>query len=190
MLDPIKLAEFALEAGRQDSDLATNAEDFINEQLGKARTVAFISLVYSENVRAYISRSFNKPVWTKLCANVAMQKAICTAQIALYVAVLVPGLSTEILGLDGISIGWWGWGVSLLGPILCLVLCEVYKVVTDMQIRKYQTQLDQQEKTQRAQAQQKLTVNAILEQNKVLHEQVKTANEKVDVLERAISGER
>lgn len=169
--------------------LPTDPLEFIDKQLSKAQTVAFISLVYSENIRAYISRSFNKPVWTKLCANVAMQKAIAVAQCALYIAVFVPGLSTDILGLDGVSIGFWGWGVSLLGPILCLVLCEVYKVITDIQIRNYQKTLDEQEKAGRAQAQQKLTVNAILESNKVLQEQVRSANEKVDNLERTISGD-
>merc|ERR1712070_274567 len=178
------------DALKVDGNLADfTADDYVNQQLGKARTVAFISLVYSENIRAYISRSFNRPVWTKLCANVAMQKAIATAQVALYVAVFVPKLNTDILGLDGVAIGWWGWGVALLGPVLCLVLCEVYKIVTDIQMRNYQKQLDQQEKSARAQAQQKLTVNAILESNKVLQEQVKSANEKVDSLERTISGE-
>jgi len=172
-----------------DMDLPTNPLDFIDKQLSKAQTVAFISLVYSENIRAYISRSFNRPVWTKLCANVSMQKAICLAQLALYIAVFVPGLSTEILGLDGIAIGFWGWGVSLLGPILCLVLCECYKVITDIQMRNYQKTLDEQEKSTRAQAQQKLTVNAILESNKVLQDQVRSANEKVDNLERTISGD-
>jgi len=184
---------FRLAVAQKNSELNLDLEsdplEFINRQLSKAQTVAFISLVYSENIRAYISRSFNKPVWTKLCANVAMQKAIALAQLALYVAVFVPGLSTEILGLDGIAIGWWGWGVSLLGPILCLVLCEVYKVVTDIQMRNYQKTLDDQEKSARAQAAQKLTANAILESNKVLQEQVKAANEKVDNLERTISGD-
>lgn len=28
-----------------------------------ARTVAFISLVWAENMRSYTSRSFDKPVW-------------------------------------------------------------------------------------------------------------------------------
>lgn len=30
-------------------------------------------------------------------------------------AVLIPFFSTEILGLDGLSIGWWGWLFSLVG---------------------------------------------------------------------------
>merc|ERR1712012_812418 len=41
----------------------------------KARTVAFISLVWAENVRSYTSRSFNRPVWENLLGNSNMQKA-------------------------------------------------------------------------------------------------------------------
>merc|ERR1719270_2385114 len=37
-----------------------------NEKLMDARTVAFISLVWSENVRSYTSRSFDQPVWVNL----------------------------------------------------------------------------------------------------------------------------
>lgn len=163
---------------------------FVDTQLGKARTVAFISLVYSENVRAYISRSFNKPFWTKLCANKSMQKAICVAQLALYIAVFVPGFNTEILGLDGVAIGFWGWGVSFLGPLLCLIFCELYKIVTDIQIKSYQAKLDEQDQATRNQQQQKLTVEAILQTNLALHEQVQNASAKVDDLERQISGDK
>merc|ERR1712154_693629 len=45
-------------------------------ELEKARTVAFISLVWAEGVRSYMSRSFNLPVWTNLCANIYMLIAI------------------------------------------------------------------------------------------------------------------
>ena len=77
-----------------------------------ARTVAFISLVWSENVRSYTSRSFDQPVWVNLLGNWQMQKAIVMAQICLYVAVLVPGFCDMILGLRGISIGGFGWGFA------------------------------------------------------------------------------
>jgi hypothetical protein len=30
-------------------------------------------------------------------------------------AVLIPFFSTDILGLDGLHIGWWGWLFSLVG---------------------------------------------------------------------------
>merc|ERR1712019_135678 len=109
--------------------------------LAKARTVAFISLVYSENIRAYISRSFDSPIWRNLCGNMHMLKAVILAQIALYIAVLVPGVSDKILGLRGLDIGLWGWGVSLLGPVATLILCELAKIITYFQVRRYQNKL-------------------------------------------------
>merc|ERR1711972_1270950 len=95
-----------------------------------ARTVAFISLVLCENVRSYTSRSFDKPVWTNLCGNKAMHCAIVLAQLALYVAVLVPFFSDQILELEGTKIGLWGWAVAALGPVATLILCELCKLVT------------------------------------------------------------
>merc|ERR1719450_1880313 len=71
-------------------------EDF-DSKLMDARTVAFISLVWSENIRSYTSRSFDKPVWHDILGNVNMQKAIIMAQICLYAAVLLPFFSTDIL---------------------------------------------------------------------------------------------
>merc|ERR1712050_71233 len=124
-----------------------------DENLAKARTVAFISLVYSENVRAYISRSFNRPVWSQLCANITMLHAVVLAQMALYIAVFAPYFSETILELNGRNIGWWGWGVALLGPFGCLVLCECYKVVTHFQMQNYQRRLEAQQLTTEGQHQ-------------------------------------
>merc|ERR1712227_434843 len=115
--------------------------DNYEDNLAKARTVAFISLVYSENIRAYIARSFDKPFWVNLCGNREMLKAVVLAQIALYIAVLVPGISDKILGLRGLDIGLWGWGVSLLGPVATLILCELAKIITYFQVRRYQSKL-------------------------------------------------
>merc|ERR1719408_810380 len=92
-------------------------------KLMDAQTVAFISLVFSENVRSYTSRSFDKPIWRNLCGNPQMQWAILLAQVAMFSAVLIPFFSEEILGLRGMHIGWWGWGVALAGPVATLVLC-------------------------------------------------------------------
>jgi len=96
--------------------------------LQKAQTVAFISLVWSENIRAYTSRSFDRPVCNEMCTNWYMQRAIGVAQAALYLAIFLPGLS-HVLGLRGIHIGWEGWLVALAGTAGCLVLCELYKML-------------------------------------------------------------
>jgi hypothetical protein len=106
-----------------------------------AQTVAFISLVFSENVRSYTSRSFNEPIWHNLCGNPDMHKAIALAQVALYAAVLTPFFSEEVLGLRGLHIGWWGWGVALLGPIATLILCETCKLITAFQMSQHQVRL-------------------------------------------------
>lgn len=113
----------------------------IDMNLSKARTVAFISLVFCENVRAYICRSFSEPVWVDLCTNSVMQRAVLMAQVAMLCAVLIPFFSTDILGLDGLHIGWWGWLFSLVGPAATLVLCELSKLLTKWQMKRYQRQL-------------------------------------------------
>jgi magnesium-transporting ATPase (P-type) len=118
-----------------------NELDDYQNRLMNAQTVAFISLVFSENVRSYTSRSFDQPIWRNLCGNPDMHKAIILAQLALYAAVLIPFFSEEILGLRGMHIGWWGWGVALLGPIATLILCELCKMITAFQMHQYQRRL-------------------------------------------------
>ncbi|CAE7781768.1 unnamed protein product, partial [Symbiodinium pilosum] len=112
----------------------------VDDQLAKARTVAFISLVFCENVRAYICRSFSQPVWVDLCTNPVMQRAVLVAQVAMLCAVLIPFFSDQILGLDGLHIGLWGWLFSLTGPAATLVLCELSKLLTKWQMKRYQRQ--------------------------------------------------
>merc|ERR1711933_568221 len=97
--------------------------------------------VYSENIRAYIARSFDQPFWVNLCWNKQMLKAIILAQLALYIAVLVPGISDKILGLRGLEIGAWGWAVSLVGPVATVILCELAKIITYFQVRTYQAKV-------------------------------------------------
>eukprot|EP00438_Fugacium_kawagutii_P034434 Skav216662 [mRNA] locus=scaffold930:53032:60971:- [translate_table: standard] len=101
---------------------------------GIQKFVAFIMSVHiaeaGENVRAYICRSFSEPVWVDLCTNSVMQRAVLMAQVAMLCAVLIPFFSTDILGLDGLHIGWWGWLFSLVGPAATLVLCELCKLLT------------------------------------------------------------
>lgn len=107
----------------------------------KARTVAFISLVFSENARAFISRSFNRPVWNNFFGNVPMFYAVILAQVMLMLAVFLPVFSTDVLQLDGIEIGSWGWAMALVGPIACTAMCEAYKLVTNCQMEAYQRRL-------------------------------------------------
>jgi len=70
-----------------------------------------------------------------------MQLAIIAAQCALYAAVLVPFFSDKILELRGIAVGVRGWLLALIGPVGCLVLCEICKILTAYQKRKQQEKL-------------------------------------------------
>jgi magnesium-transporting ATPase (P-type) len=100
----------------------------IDESIRRARTCAFIALVWAENFRAYCSRSFDNGVWVNTFANPSMNKAILMAQIALYVALFTPGLN-HVLGLYVEEIHGFGWFLAIMGALACLIFCEIYKFV-------------------------------------------------------------
>jgi magnesium-transporting ATPase (P-type) len=123
-----------------DDIMGAPEEENMSHKLTQARTCAFVSLVWAENVRSYVSRSFDRPVWVQMFANKKMQIAICMAQVALYCAIFIPGLSDTILELDGTVIGFEGWVAAFFGAFGCLVLCEVFKVFTGYQKKQFDTQ--------------------------------------------------
>jgi len=147
-----------------------------------ARTVAFISLVFAENIRAYISRSFTNHVWVRPLDNKNMQYAIGLAEMCLMVAVFVPFLNNKILGLDGTKIGA-GWLIALAGPFGCLLLCEMWKVVTKHQIGVYNAKLEEQQ--QLREEQQRL--QAIQKQNVEMTKLVVQSKKQIEELERQVS---
>merc|ERR1739844_858810 len=100
------------------------------------------------NVRSYVSRSFDQPVWINLWGNKQMQKAIIMAQVCLYLAVLLPGFSDLILKLRGVAVGLNGWLLALVGPVGCVVLCEICKLITKAQKKQYQEELALRQETE------------------------------------------
>merc|ERR1712110_244277 len=86
--------------------------------------------------------------------NKHMLKAIVLAQVALYIAVLVPGVSDKILGLRGMDIGLWGWAVSFIGPVATVILCELAKIITHFQVRQYQAKLAKKRESEQKKWQQ------------------------------------
>uniref|UniRef100_A0A7S1R3Z5 Cation-transporting P-type ATPase C-terminal domain-containing protein n=1 Tax=Alexandrium catenella TaxID=2925 RepID=A0A7S1R3Z5_ALECA len=128
-LDVAKISERI----RDEAAQGITGDDTTSMGLIKAQTTAFISLVWSENIRAYTSRSFDRPVCSELCTNRYMQGAIGVAQCALYLAIFLPGLCT-ILGLQGRKIGWEGWLAAFIGAFACLVACEAFKVLQRLPI--------------------------------------------------------
>ncbi len=112
------------------------------EQLLRARTSAFISLVFSENLRAYTARSFDEPVWVRAFANRSMQKAIAWAQIGLYLGLFVPGLNLNVLELDPYFIGIYGWVMAFAGALGTVFVCEIYKCLLGSTIANYYIKRD------------------------------------------------
>jgi len=104
--------------GTQDHKECTD-DDGPAANLRRARTAAFVAVVWAENIRAYCSRSFTSPIFVGMFKNGAMQKAICIAEVALVIVVFflpLVGLQ-DIMGLDAFKIiSWWGLGLALLGP--------------------------------------------------------------------------
>jgi magnesium-transporting ATPase (P-type) len=99
----------------------------VEESIRRARTCAFISLVWAEGLRAYVSRSFENPFWVETFSNTSMNCAVGLAQVTLAIALFLPGLSDTVLGLYVYEIHWFGWFFAALGALACLVFCEIFK---------------------------------------------------------------
>merc|ERR1712129_25746 len=138
---------------QEDIDSYFTVEEERIHVLMDARTVAFISLVWAENVRSYIARSFDRFMCENLCGNQSMQLAIVMAQIALYCAVLIPFFNDQILGLRGWNIGPHGWAAAAAGPIGTIILCEGAKLITKYQKHAYQEELKKVQEAEKEQIQ-------------------------------------
>jgi magnesium-transporting ATPase (P-type) len=100
----------------------------IETSVRRARTTCFIALVWAENMRAYVSRSFENGIWIDTLSNPYMNFAIIMAQAALYFALYIPGLNT-VLGLYVDEIHGFGWFLAFIGALSTTILCEIYKCV-------------------------------------------------------------
>merc|ERR1719408_1126171 len=98
-----------------------------------------------------------------------MQMAIVMAQVALLLAGFVPGVTT-VLGLAG--------------PVLTLILCEMYKVVVASQIRRFNDQVRRMQEAEEAARDSDQQLDAIIKQGSGLPKLLdRTGNE--DVLKQA-----
>jgi len=98
----------------------------IDTSIRRARTTAFIALVWAEGFRAYCSRSFDTFVWVNTFNNPSMNKAVGMAQLTLLIALFTPGLNT-VLGLYPYEIHYFGVFIAAVGSFSCLLGCEFYK---------------------------------------------------------------
>jgi potassium/sodium efflux P-type ATPase len=151
-----------------------------------ARTTAFISLVFSENIRAYISRSFTNHLWVKPFDNRNMQYAIGLAQMCLMVVIFVPFVKDRIIGLDGAKIGM-GWFFALIGPFGCALLCEFWKLVTRFQIQKYEAKVAEQQRRESATRAEQQKLDAIKDSTEGLKIMIQDQKAQIVELERQVS---
>merc|ERR1712139_1553 len=110
----------------------------------RARTTAFVCVVFCENIRAYTSRSFDQPVYKGCLDNKAMQRAILMAQVCLYIVIFMPVLSDTIMTLGGTDLlmnAPEGFVFAVIGAIACLALCEIYKVIVAIQVKSFKDKL-------------------------------------------------
>jgi len=110
----------------------------------RARTTAFVCVVFCENIRAYTSRSFDMPVYKGCLDNKAMQRAIFMAQVCLYIVIFLPVLSDTIMTLGGTDLLFnkpEGFVFAVIGAIACLALCEIYKVIVAIQVKSFKDKL-------------------------------------------------
>jgi magnesium-transporting ATPase (P-type) len=110
----------------------------------RARTTAFVCVVFCENIRAYTSRSFDSPVYKGCLDNKAMQRAIFMAQVCLYIVIFTPVLSDTIMTLGGTDLLFntpEGFIFAVIGAIACLALCEMYKVIVAIQVKSFKDNL-------------------------------------------------
>jgi magnesium-transporting ATPase (P-type) len=101
--------------------------DCIDTSVRRARTCAFISLVWAEGLRAYVSRSFENGFWVGTFDNPSMNKAVLMAQVTLLIALFLPGFNEDVLGLYVYEIHYFGWIFALFGAMGCLLFCELFK---------------------------------------------------------------
>ena len=118
------------------SDDSCTVEHGPARQLMRARTTAFLCVVWSENLRAYSARNFTHPFYEKMFGNTAMQKAIGMALAALAIVVFVPGVSDTVFVLEAAALDWQGWVMDLLGAFCCLAFCEIAKIFNREAVRK------------------------------------------------------
>merc|ERR1711990_855326 len=119
----------------------------IEESIRRARTCAFISLVWAEGFRAYCSRSFENGVWVDTFSNGSMNKAVLMAQVTLFLALFIPGFNQDVLGLYVMEIHLFGWILAFIGAFACLVFCECFKcysstIVEEAELADYEENAD------------------------------------------------
>jgi len=115
-----------------------------------------------------------------------MQYAIGLAQMCLMVVIFVPFVKDRIIGLDGSKIGM-GWLFALIGPFGCALLCEFWKLVTRVQIQKYEDKVAEQQRREAANRAEQQKLDAIKDSTEGLKVMIQDQKAQIVELERQVS---
>ncbi|EEY63869.1 uncharacterized protein PITG_02363 [Phytophthora infestans T30-4] len=83
--------------------------DCVPAGLGRAQTMVFLGLAFTEVLRAYTVRHFTEPVFARMLSNGYMQLAACMSVILTVLVSNVPVIMDDIFGFEYIP--WYQWFV-------------------------------------------------------------------------------
>ncbi|EEY63858.1 cation-transporting ATPase, putative [Phytophthora infestans T30-4] len=81
--------------------------DCVPAGLGRAQTMVFLGLAFTEVLRAYTVRHFTEPVFARMLSNGYMQLAACMSVILTVLVSNVPVIMDDIFGFEYIP--WYQW---------------------------------------------------------------------------------
>jgi potassium/sodium efflux P-type ATPase len=110
---------------RGDSSFKTiNDEDCVETGLRQARTMVFLTLALSENMRPLTVRNFQDSLFHRLFDNKHMLRAVSASTALVMFVTFTPGVQ-DVFSLTEIE--WWDWLLVLLAVIITVVVDEANK---------------------------------------------------------------
>lgn len=103
------------------STRTVEGEDCVSDGVGLARTMAFITIVYSEVLRGLTVRSTDG-IWHQLFKNKHLLGAIVFSGGFATMVLFIPGF------LRGTALEWWAWLLALTFSLLTVVCDEMLKL--------------------------------------------------------------
>ncbi|MDO5716738.1 MAG: calcium-translocating P-type ATPase, SERCA-type [Tissierellia bacterium] len=104
------------------------------DSITHARTIVFSTLILSELLRAFSSRSLDRPLWEiGLLTNKKMISAVSISFSLLLVALYIPFMQTIF---DTFALGWKDWRIVVSLAIVPFIVGELYKVLKNLLVRK------------------------------------------------------
>ncbi|DBA00520.1 TPA: hypothetical protein N0F65_006424 [Lagenidium giganteum] len=112
------------------------AYECVSDGLARSQTMTFISLTFTEVLRAYTVRSFSESVFVEMFANKYMQLAAAMSILLTITVTNTPVIMTDIFGFAYIE--WFMWLVAVAGAFHAALWGELLKWVLRRRDRERQ----------------------------------------------------